>query len=444
MALTTKTKTFSLYDHICTFKSKKDYKATRLAQYLIQVLSRDACLTKWEASSLSRDLVSARVHYDEIHDWIGIVDSEQHVNEAARWDAFGKYTDGLDHLERALFDLAMALDREHELFIQLELHLEGKLSDLAILMELLEQVIEQGMSKKSLFSASCFNRTIRRLYILASGWMLNIKTLLLKEKKNAHLQQTLIHLQFMLDQIRGWDQTGIALDVARVRIRTAFSQAFYILSIFRVLKVTTTLTDEVWIYFEEEAKHFCGGKGFDKPRGDGWSRLIIVIRKVVEIITVKDVPLPHNPGTPTPYKAKLPGYYADMKRKAAEIRRPYFSQAVTVIRMCEALAQVLEVQADQVKAEQEIEHAFHAAQLALLAAVNAASGVHGIVSQKTARVSELFVAAQSALHSCFVSFKIREQWSQWEAMMTSATKRDAEHLALFEKRVHMVSTVASW
>ncbi|ESK93193.1 hypothetical protein Moror_14653, partial [Moniliophthora roreri MCA 2997] len=223
------------------------------------------------------------------------------------------------------------------------------------------------------------------------------------------------------------------------RIRTAFSQAFYILSIFRVLKVTTTLTDEVWIYFEEEAKHFCGGKGFDKPRGDGWSRLIIVIRKVVEIITVKDVPLPHNPGTPTPYKAKLPGYYADMKRKAAEIRRPYFSQAVTVIRMCEALAQVLEVQADQVKAEQEIEHAFHAAQLALLAAVNAASGVHGIVSQKTARASELFVAAQSALHSCFVSFKIREQWSQWEAMMTSATKRDAEHLALFEKRVHMVA-----
>uniref|UniRef100_A0A0W0FI81 Uncharacterized protein n=1 Tax=Moniliophthora roreri TaxID=221103 RepID=A0A0W0FI81_MONRR len=442
MALTTKT--FSLYDHICTFKSKKNYNATRLAQYLIQVLSRDACLTKWEASSLSRDLVSARVHYDEIHDWIGIVDSEQHVNEAARWDAFGKYTDGLDHLERALFDLAMALDREHELFIQLELHLEGKLTDLAILMELLEQVIEQGMSKKSLFSASCFNRTIRRLYILASGWMLNIKTLLLKEKKNAHLQQTLIHLQFMLDQIRGWDQTGIALDVARVRIRTAFSQALYILSIFRVLKVTTTLTDEVWIYFEEEAEHFCGGKGFDKPGGDGWSRLMIVIRKVVEIIINKGVSPPHHPTQPTPYKAKLPAYYASMKRKAAEIRRPYFSQAVTVIRMCEALAQVLEVQADQVKAEQEIEHAFHAAQLALLAAVNAASGVHGIVSQKTARVSELFVAAQSALHSCFVSFKIREQWSQWEAMMTSATKRDAEHLALFEKRVHMVSTVASW
>ncbi|KAI3617000.1 hypothetical protein WG66_004309 [Moniliophthora roreri] len=88
MALTTKT--FSLYDHICTFKSKKNYNATRLAQYLIQVLSRDACLTKWEASSLSRDLVSARVRYDQIHDWIGIVDSEQHANEAVRWDAFRK------------------------------------------------------------------------------------------------------------------------------------------------------------------------------------------------------------------------------------------------------------------------------------------------------------------------------------------------------------------
>ncbi|EEB90359.1 hypothetical protein MPER_11443 [Moniliophthora perniciosa FA553] len=354
------TKTFSLYDHICAFKSKKDYKATRLAQYLIQVLSRDACLTKWEASSLSRDLVSARVRYDEIHDWIGIVDSEKQMSESIRWDAFGKYTDGLDALERALFDLAVALDKEHELFI------------------------EQAMSKKSLFSTSCFNRTIRRLYILASGWMLKIKTLLQKEKKNAHLQQTLIHLQFMLDQIRGWDQAGIALDVARIRIRTAFSQALYILSMLRVLKVTTTLTEDVWIYFEVEAKHFCGGGGFDKPGGDGWSRLMIVIRKVVEIITVTVSP-PHNPGKPiAPYKAKLPGYYVDMKRKAAEIRRPYFSQAVTVIRMCEALAQVLEVQADQVKAEQEIEDAFHAAQLALLAAINAASGVQDIVSQNCA------------------------------------------------------------
>ncbi|EEB89138.1 hypothetical protein MPER_12804 [Moniliophthora perniciosa FA553] len=263
------TRTFSLYDHICAFKSKKDYKATRLAQYLIQVLSRDACLTKWEASSLSRDLVSARVRYDEIHDWIGIVDSEKQMSESIRWDAFGKYTDGLDALERALFDLAVALDKEHEF-------------DLAVLMELLEQVIEQAMSKKSLFSASCFNRTIRRLYILASGWMLKIKTLLQKEKKNAHLQQTLIHLQFMLDQIRGWDQAGIALDVARIRIRTAFSQALYILSMLRVLKVTTTLTEDVWIYFEVEAKHFCGGGGFYKPGGYGWSRLMVAIRNVVE------------------------------------------------------------------------------------------------------------------------------------------------------------------
>lgn len=44
-----------------------------------------------------------------------------------------------------------------------------------------------------------------------------------------------------------------------------------------------------------------------------------------------------------------------MKRKAAEIRRPYFSQAVTIIRMCEAPAQVLDIQVDQVAAEKEIE-----------------------------------------------------------------------------------------
>ncbi|EEB98307.1 hypothetical protein MPER_02211 [Moniliophthora perniciosa FA553] len=57
----------------------------------------------------------------------------------------------------------------------------------------------------------------------------------------------------------------------------------------------------------------------------------------------------------TPYIAKLPGYYVNMKRKGAEIMRPYFSQAVTVITMCEALAHVLEVQGDPVQAEHEIE-----------------------------------------------------------------------------------------
>ncbi|ESK93202.1 hypothetical protein Moror_14637 [Moniliophthora roreri MCA 2997] len=442
------TKAFSLYDHICAFKSKKDYQATRLARYLIQVLSRDTCLTKWEASSLSQILVGARVRYDEIHEWIGIVGSEQQVGESIRWDAFGKYTDGLDALERALFDLAVALDKENELFIQLELQINGEFSDLAIVMELLEQVIEQAMGKQSLFSASGFNRTIRRLYILMSGWVLKIKSLLLKEKGNAHLRQTLVHLQFMLDQIREWDQTGIALDVARIRIRTAFSQALYILSVLRLLNKKTTLTEEIWIYFEEEAKNLCTGVGFDKPGGDGWSKLMIVIRKIVEItvqvtttITVGAGETSRGPGpkVPEPYKAKLPKYYADMKRKAAEIRRPYFSQAVTIIRMCEALAQVLEVQVDQVAAEKEIELAFHSAQAVLLAAINAASGFQGIVSQKTARVSELFIVAQNSLRSCFTSFKIQEQWSRWEAMMAAAMTRDAEHLALFEKRIQMVA-----
>ncbi|EEC00033.1 hypothetical protein MPER_00124, partial [Moniliophthora perniciosa FA553] len=123
---------------------------------------------------------------------------------------------------------------------------------------------------------------------------------------------------------------------------------------------------------------------------------MVVIRKVVEItiqvtttVTTGGEGTIRGPGPKVPYKAKLPGYYADMKRKAAEIRRPYFSQAVTIIRMCEALAQVLEVQTDQVAAESEIELVFHSAQAALLAAINAASGIQGIVS-RTARVCELF------------------------------------------------------
>ncbi|EEB96769.1 hypothetical protein MPER_04042, partial [Moniliophthora perniciosa FA553] len=153
---------------------------------------------------------------------------------------------------------------------------------------------------------------------------------------------------------------------------TAFSQALYILSILRLLDKKTILTEEIWIYFEEEAKNLCAGVGFDEPGSDGWSRLMVVIQKIVEI-TDQVI----TPQVPEPYKAKLPGYYTDMKRKAAEIRRPYFSQAVTIIRMCEALAQVLDIQADHVSAEMEIEllsSVVHSVQTAVSAAINAASG----------------------------------------------------------------------
>ncbi|EEB89494.1 hypothetical protein MPER_12399 [Moniliophthora perniciosa FA553] len=105
------TKAFSLYDHICAFKSKEDFKATRLAQYPIQVLSRDACLIKWEASSLYQILVGARARYDETH---GSRRSREVL--CLLWLA-RPLLNSISFPDRALFDLAVALDKEHELFI---------------------------------------------------------------------------------------------------------------------------------------------------------------------------------------------------------------------------------------------------------------------------------------------------------------------------------------
>ncbi|KAI3610408.1 hypothetical protein WG66_007125 [Moniliophthora roreri] len=422
---------FSLYDYITAFKSKKEYKATRLAQFLIQVLARDACLTKWEVSALCQDLVKARVHYDEIHTWIGIVDSEQH-SESARWDAFEKYTDGLDDLERALFDLAVALDKEDELFIQLELHEDGDdFSDLAVVMELLEQVIEQSLRKQSLFSGSGFKRALRRIYFLARGWLFNLKSIA-QDIKHTSMAKTLVYIEKMLEQMREWDQSDTTLNVAQVRIRIAFSRALHILAVLRLLKKKKDLTEDDWTYLEEKTKALSTDERFDKPGGDGWTYLMEVIQQIFEISLREP-----EPETKPDYKAKLPSYYPDMKRKAAEIRRPYFSQAVTVIRMCEALAKVLEGQANQEAAEKGIELAFQSVQAALIGATSATLGTQGIVCKKTTRVSELFMAARRSLQTCFTSFQMQDQWSKWEAKMGSATTRDVEHMELFEKRVEM-------
>uniref|UniRef100_A0A0W0G2T8 Uncharacterized protein n=1 Tax=Moniliophthora roreri TaxID=221103 RepID=A0A0W0G2T8_MONRR len=206
------------------------------------------------------------------------------------------------------------------------------------------------------------------------------------------------------------------------RIGTAFSQAMYIFSILRLLNKKTTLTAEMWVYFEE-AKNLCAGVGLDKPRGDGWSRLMVVIRKVVEAATK-----PQENQDPKYLSHTRPSYLdtnADMKRKAAEIRRPYFSQAVTIIRMCEAPAQVLDIQVDQVAAEKEIE-LLVSATAALLAAINAASGISKTSSPRKWRALPSSLS-QRRLHC---GFALR---------LPSATKRDEEHLALFEKRVRMVA-----
>ncbi|ESK93186.1 hypothetical protein Moror_14646 [Moniliophthora roreri MCA 2997] len=205
-------------------------------------------MTKWgEASSLSQVLVGARVRYDEIHDWISIVDSEQQVSQSIRWDVFEKYIDGLDVLERALFDLAVALNKENELLIQLRLQINGDFT------EFVQRQRFQSYHPPALYPHERMGDPDQEPSV--------------KRKRDVHLQQT---------------PTGIPLDVARIRIGTAFSQAMYIFSILRLLNKKTTLTAEMWVYFEE-AKNLCAGVGLDKPRGDGWSRLMVVIRKVVEL-----------------------------------------------------------------------------------------------------------------------------------------------------------------
>ncbi|KAK7043629.1 hypothetical protein VNI00_008240 [Paramarasmius palmivorus] len=422
-------KAFSLYDFITTFKSKKDYKVTRLSQYLIQGFARDVCQTRWEVSSLCQDLVRARLRYDEIHTLIGLVESSN--DDDAAWDAFAKYPEFLDELERALFDLSVALDKEDELFGELEHDIDIEISDLTVLLQLLERVVEFSVKKQNVFGTSGFNRSLRRIYALVSGWFMSIKALVSSrgDKKYPSMQKTFVCIERMMDQMRGWDQTNTLEHEAKIRIRIAFSRALFVLAVLRSLK-KGDLPELIWRDIEIEAERIIPDTRFE-PGDLGWTDIIEFFEKLErERVTPEPKPEPE-----VPYKAKLPGFYEDMKRKAAEIRRPYFSQAVTVVRMCAALARVLEVQADQREAEKSITKTFQSVLDALMAAVGAPEGTHGIISQESGRVTKSFASARSLLRTCFTSFKIHNDWSNWEAKMQSAMKRDTEHMELFINRL---------
>ena len=52
-------------------------------------------------------------------------------------------------LNRALFDLSVALDKEDELFGELEHDIDIEISDLTVLLQLLERVVEFSVKKQN-------------------------------------------------------------------------------------------------------------------------------------------------------------------------------------------------------------------------------------------------------------------------------------------------------
>ncbi|KAI3598498.1 hypothetical protein WG66_017069, partial [Moniliophthora roreri] len=157
----------------------------------------------------------------------------------------------------ALFDLAVALDKENELFIQLELQINGEFSDLAIVMELLEQVIEQAMGKQSRQRIQSYHPSALYSYERMGAQDQEPPVEGKRERaSSADSGAPSIHVGPDPRMGPDWYRTGRGTnrisnaDVSSQRIRTAFSQALYILSVLRLLNKKTTLTEEIWIYFE--------------------------------------------------------------------------------------------------------------------------------------------------------------------------------------------------
>uniref|UniRef100_A0A0W0FUC7 Uncharacterized protein n=1 Tax=Moniliophthora roreri TaxID=221103 RepID=A0A0W0FUC7_MONRR len=438
--------TFSLYEHITAFQSEKDYKATRLAKFLIRAFARDACLSQWDVSDLCYHLVHARKRYDEIHSWIACVESDTQT-EDARWDAFDKYTNNLDELERALFDLVVALDKEHELFTELHTQAQRRapLHDVSLSMRLIEELVEGSFKKKSIFSPSCFRRSLRRICILIKEWFMAITAR--SDRTYQACQDTLDFIENRIDEMRKWDQrTDTKPDVA---IEECFCECSLrpLHSAFTKSRDTPnarTLDKDIRVNARKKIPHG-GSSAYHKLVPE----LITIIIKIPEGLTrpagtdtkppdIKPVePVGATPVTP----AKLPSFYPELKRKATEIRRPYFLQAVTFIRICERLARALKAEGENRPREAEniIEITFLSVEAALDAAVNALSesGSQGITSVKSDSVTELFSGAQEPLRNCFTFFKIKQEWQEWDNKMKAAAKRDTDHLNLLQDRMRM-------
>ncbi|KAK7050023.1 hypothetical protein VNI00_005455 [Paramarasmius palmivorus] len=134
-----------------------------------------------------------------------------------------------------------------------------------------------------------------------------------------------------------------------------------------------------------------------------------------------------------PQNIRVPPSYLSLKARVPEIKRPYFSQAVMAVRICEALVMKLGALENQHDAAQLLETTFQLVQAALDKAAGAKKKQdQGITSEISENIAASFERAQKSLEKCFVSFQINEQWATWQGRIQTSKARDEDRSSALE------------
>ncbi|KAK7044266.1 hypothetical protein VNI00_007988 [Paramarasmius palmivorus] len=432
----------SLFDALTRSRHSRDaHEATLIISNLVKLIGHEVCSAKHN-THLLYDLVSgARDINDHIITLIDLVDTDT-SNSDDQWELFAEYTNAIEPLEDFLFDfyLSDGVKLEAEYFAAYT-SIEGCVDSVELWgtsRNAINGLVTtlRGIPGLTMDPPLRIGSGVRDDYVFISSLDEAIKTLHEESKGDERWEPVQDVSQQVASILGKFSQKNDSSDTIVSVVEIIAVQ--FAMIVQGVLKIASSTTDRsVWQHLTSPSVLQAAndlGKLIDEQLANPTDQESVETKWTAFIDLLKSI------------IADLPAFYWGLRKDAAKIRRPYFLQAVTLIKECKALAAVFMAEKDKDEKKKTayniLEPALKNAKDALDFAREATKDgrLKEIASEELANVTGKFDAAQTSIKKSFEDFEKGTEWQNgnWEQSMTDARNKDKEQLSklnnCFEKK----------
>ncbi|KAK1228570.1 hypothetical protein PQX77_008435 [Marasmius sp. AFHP31] len=424
--------TISLFDHLTgSGSTATTFAATELSQRLIQVVGYDACQSKRNTTYIYSVVSDYRDANNIVNGWIGKLETSENDDEQLK--LFEDYTTSVDIVEEELLKLSLLLEGSNR--AESEYDTTGTIDTCIALVQYFKKVREGLGAAIAAIPAAVTQESdlssIKRApfaddYANVVDIQNKIPALAAELEIQPEFYKTLVgHLQKTEASLAKWSPKDSATDQENA-ISIATVQ-FWMLVCFL----------------------------FDKAHAAGESRNENALWKMLKTGQVQDETLKtativneHLEAASNADKLEtalgeymeflrrglfdqldLPNILA-LRRLVAKIARPFFGQAVALIRECEALTRSWGEKTHE--QQMNIEEAFDKSKNALQAAVDHRKNDPGNFVVSNPEVAEKFLTAHTGAKGCFGN---ESASNEWEGKMQAAMQKDEQRINDFKDKV---------
>ncbi|KAL0952565.1 hypothetical protein HGRIS_006821 [Hohenbuehelia grisea] len=417
--------------HELTTLSNGEFPATEVIKYLVKVVGHDACSAQRNAQTTYAFVQRARDIGSKINELIGRVEADN-----TNWVDFLAYTGMIDPLEDVLLKFAITIESEALLYLpttedlslcleslntwktnrtslrsSIETLMQKELSGTASSLEVSEIQWAQKHDDLALFAALANRiiasrltkeRGIGRKVTAAVAHLASIESGL--QEDNPTETVVVISIQFAM----------LLYGVMEVAIQTKDAKMSQHLRSDSVWNLASSLAQDL-------GKHLQNASSVSvetiQTQWEEFKRLLKDLSGIVPLA------------------------FEELLKYPAQLRRPYYAQAVQLVKQCHFLVKrkditVGDTTRDPTAPERAIKAAKEALEIAQKARPAAAVFDSNLrVAFKKAEVDKAFEQAGVAIEACFNDYELSQDWTTFEKDMASAKALDEDHLQRLEARV---------